>query len=74
LPNPWHYTNAIDFLDHWQALIAGVLGFAAAIIVVWITLRIDHLVGQSHQLFETSGRALSSMVMMSEKTVIMVGK
>lgn len=35
----WH--RAIDFLDHWQALSAGVLGFAAAIIVVWITLRIE---------------------------------
>ena len=35
----WH--RAVDFLDHWQALIAGLLGFAAAIVVVWITLRIE---------------------------------
>jgi len=33
---PWGY---VDCLDKWQALIAGILGFAAAIIVVWMTLR-----------------------------------
>jgi hypothetical protein len=33
--------DLIDFLDHWQALIAGLLGFAAAIIVVRMTLRIE---------------------------------
>jgi hypothetical protein len=37
----WHYTTFVDFLDHWQAIIAGVLGFAAAIIVVRITLQIE---------------------------------
>jgi hypothetical protein len=29
----------VAFLDRWQALVAGVLGFAAAIFVVRITLR-----------------------------------
>lgn len=36
---PWHYTTIIDLLDHWQAFLAGVLGFIAAIGVVWFTLR-----------------------------------
>jgi hypothetical protein len=30
LNEPWHYTTILDLLDHWQALIAGLLGFAAA--------------------------------------------
>jgi hypothetical protein len=38
---PWHYTTFVDFLDHWQALMAGLLGFAAAIVVVRITLQIE---------------------------------
>ncbi len=41
MTEPWHYTTYLDLLDHWQALIAGVLGFAAAIGVVWVTLRIE---------------------------------
>jgi len=41
MAEPWHYTTYLDLLDHWQALIAGVLGFAAAIGVVWVTLRIE---------------------------------
>jgi hypothetical protein len=41
LTEPWHYATVLDLLDHWQALIAGVLGFAAAIGVVWVTLRIE---------------------------------
>ena len=36
---PWHFTTWLDLFDHWQALIAGALGFAAAIIVVRFTLR-----------------------------------
>jgi hypothetical protein len=36
LPNCSGY---VDCLDKWQALEAGVLGFAAAITVVWMTLR-----------------------------------
>ena len=38
----FHLPNCSGFvgcLDKWQALEAGVLGFAAAIIVVWMTLR-----------------------------------
>jgi hypothetical protein len=36
---PWRYTTLLDLIDHWQALIAGTLGFVAAILVVWFTLR-----------------------------------
>jgi hypothetical protein len=35
---PWHYTTLLDLLDHWQVLVAGVVGFAAAIIAVVIAL------------------------------------
>lgn len=38
---PWTYTTFLDFLDHWQALIAGALGFAAAIVAVVIALGIE---------------------------------
>ncbi len=41
MTEPWHYTTCLDLLDHWQALIAGVLGFTAAIGVVWMTLRVE---------------------------------
>jgi hypothetical protein len=42
MPNqPWQYTTFVDFVDHWQALIAGLLGFVAAIIVVRYTLKIE---------------------------------
>jgi hypothetical protein len=36
LPN---CTGYVACLDKWQALVAGILGFAAAILVVWMTLR-----------------------------------
>jgi hypothetical protein len=35
----WHFSTPLDALDHWQALLAGILGFTAAIIVVVVTLR-----------------------------------
>lgn len=41
MTEPWQYTTFLDLLDRWQALIAGLLGFAAAIGVVWVTLRIE---------------------------------
>ena len=41
LIDQWHYTTALDAFDRWQALIAGLLGFAAAIVVVRVTLRIE---------------------------------
>jgi hypothetical protein len=41
LNEPWHYTTILDLLDHWQALIAGGLGFAAAIVAVILTLRTE---------------------------------
>jgi hypothetical protein len=31
---PWHFTTWLELLDHWQSLIAGVLAFVAAVIVV----------------------------------------
>jgi hypothetical protein len=42
LAEPWHYTTILDLADHWQALIAGLLGFASAIVAVVFTLRIEH--------------------------------
>lgn len=41
MTQPWQYTSFLDLIDHWQALIAGILGFVAAIVVVAITLRIE---------------------------------
>jgi hypothetical protein len=35
----WHHT--VEFLDHWQSLVSGLIGFAAATLVVCITLRIE---------------------------------
>jgi hypothetical protein len=43
LREPWHYTTFVDFLDHWQTLIAGLVGFGAAIFAVVIALRIERL-------------------------------
>jgi hypothetical protein len=40
-PASWQYTTILDAFDHWQALLAGLLGFAAAIIAVILTLRIE---------------------------------
>lgn len=31
---PWHFTTWLDLLDHWQSLVAGVLAFLAAVIVI----------------------------------------
>lgn len=36
---PWHFTTWLDAFDHWQSLLAGALGFTAAIFVVVLTLR-----------------------------------
>lgn len=41
MPELWHYTTIVDLIDHWRALIAVVLGFAAATIAVILTLRIE---------------------------------
>jgi hypothetical protein len=38
---PWHYTTVLDLLDHWQALIAGVLALVAAGIAVIGTLWVE---------------------------------
>jgi hypothetical protein len=39
MPTIWHYTTPLDLLDHWQSLLAGQLGFCAAILVIWWTMR-----------------------------------
>jgi hypothetical protein len=36
--SPWHYTTGLDMLDHWQRLLAGLLGFGAVIMAVRFTL------------------------------------
>jgi hypothetical protein len=38
---PWHYTTVVDFLDHWQTLITGVLAVIAAGVTLFVTLRIE---------------------------------
>lgn len=38
---PWHYTTAVDFVDHWQTLLAGLIALIAAIITVFVTLRVE---------------------------------
>jgi hypothetical protein len=37
---PW-YTTFLDFVDHWQALIAGLIALIAAIITVFCTLKVE---------------------------------
>ena len=31
---PWHFTTALDLLDHWQALAAGLVAIVGAVIAV----------------------------------------
>jgi hypothetical protein len=38
---PWHYTTFVDFVDHWQTLLAGLVALVAAIITVGVTLRVE---------------------------------
>jgi hypothetical protein len=38
---PWHYTNIIDLIDHWQTLLAGLIALIAAIITVFVTLKVE---------------------------------
>jgi len=38
---PWHYTTFVDFVDHWQTLLAGVIALVAAIITVVVTLKVE---------------------------------
>lgn len=38
---PWHYTTLVDFVDHWQTLIAGLIALIAAIITVAVTLKVE---------------------------------
>src|SRR5271155_530478 len=41
LAEPWHYTTALDFVDHWQSLIAGLLALVAAIITVRVMWKVE---------------------------------
>jgi hypothetical protein len=45
MQTPWRFTTWLDLLDHWQSLVAGVLAFNAAVIVVvgaeWFARRRD---------------------------------
>lgn len=38
---PWHYTTLVDFVDHWQTLIAGMIALIAAVITVAVTLKVE---------------------------------
>jgi hypothetical protein len=38
---PWHYTTFVDFVDHWQTLLAGLIALVAAIITVVVTLSVE---------------------------------
>jgi hypothetical protein len=38
---PWHYTTIVDFIDHWQTLLAGLIALIAAIITVFVTLKVE---------------------------------
>lgn len=37
----WHYTTIVDFVDHWQTLLTGLIALIAAIITVFVTLRVE---------------------------------
>jgi hypothetical protein len=36
-----HYTTFIDFVDHWQTLLAGLTALVAAIVTVAVTLKVE---------------------------------
>jgi len=38
---PWHFTTWLDLFDHWQTVIAGFVALVAALITVWVTLRVE---------------------------------
>ena len=39
MTQPLQFTTMLDLLGHWQSLLGGLLGFAAAVAVVAFTLR-----------------------------------
>jgi hypothetical protein len=41
MSSEWHFTTIVDFLDHWQSLLAGVIALVTAIIAVLVTIRIE---------------------------------
>ena len=58
----------MDWLDKWQALEAGILGFAAAIIVVWMTLRSEKR--REKREFQTLRLAIGSEIRQFAQTAI----
>lgn len=38
---PWHYTTIVDLIDHWQTLFAGLIALVAALITVFVTLKVE---------------------------------
>ena len=38
---PGHFTTLVDFVDHWQTLIAGLIALIAAVITVAVTLKVE---------------------------------
>jgi hypothetical protein len=38
---PWHYTTIVDLVDHWQTLLAGLIALIAAIITVFVMLKVE---------------------------------
>lgn len=38
---PWHCTTLVDFVYHWQTLLAGLIAMVAAIITVAVTLKVE---------------------------------
>ena len=38
---PWRYTTILDLIDHWQTLLAGLIALIAAIITVFVTLKVE---------------------------------
>jgi len=38
MDHPWQFSTWLDLVDHWQSLLAGLMGFSAAIFVVCLTL------------------------------------
>ena len=50
-------TTLIDALDHWQTLAAGLIALFAAIITVWVTLRVER--GKAEREVETLRKSLA---------------
>ena len=38
---PWHDTTFVDFIDHWQTGLAGLIALIAAVVTVVVTLKVE---------------------------------